>query len=142
MRGDSMTTRKQPRPRAKIIKLPVPTEDREQAQVMAWARANEAICPGLEYLHCSLNGVRLTPGQVAKAKRQGLKPGVPDLSLPCASRGWAGLYIELKRRKGGTVSKDQKRWIEHLNRQGYLARVCKGSREAIDCVKMYLGMDC
>lgn len=44
-----------------------------------------------------------------KAKREGMRKGVPDLFVP----KWK-LWIEFKRSKGGTVSPEQKEWHEYL----------------------------
>jgi hypothetical protein len=44
----------------------------------------------------------------------------------------------MKRLKGGTVSPVQKDWIAKLNAAGIDARVCKGSKEAIDFIESVL----
>jgi hypothetical protein len=74
----------------------------------------------------------------AKLKAEGLKVGVPDLCWPIARGGYHGLFIEMKRREGGVPSKEQKWWIDHLAEQGYLARVCYGSQQAIETIQKYL----
>ena len=51
---------------------------------------------------------------------------------------YAGLYIEMKRKKGGKESSEQKEWREYLISQGYKAVVCKGADEAIAAIKEYL----
>ncbi len=60
------------------------------------------------------------------------------MCLPVARNGYHGLYIELKRQKGGTVSETQKSWITALAEQGYKAVVCRGADEAIGTIKEYL----
>ena len=45
------------------------------------------------------------------------------------------IAIEMKRLKGGTVSPAQKIWIAKLNSAGIDARVCKGSKNAIDFIE-------
>lgn len=57
--------------------------------------------PELWLLNGSLNGVRLSIGQAVKAKRCGEKRGFPDIFLPVARKGFHGLAIELKKKKGG-----------------------------------------
>lgn len=44
----------------------------------------------------------------------------------------------MKRQKGGTVSPEQKAWIQALNGQGYRAEVCKGATEAWDVIREYV----
>jgi hypothetical protein len=70
---------------------------------------------------------------------QGLRPGVPDLFLACPSREWAGLWIELKRRRGGRLAPEQREWLDRLRGQGYRAEVCKGWEEAREAILAYLG---
>lgn len=53
---------------------------------------------------------------------------------------WAnhGLYIELKRQRGGRISEEQVRWINGLLKQGYAAAICKGWQEAASVITDYL----
>ena len=67
-----------------------------------------------------------------------LEAGVPDLFLACARSGRHGLYIELKRTKGGRVSQSQRDLFPLLEAQGYGVAVCHGWREAADAVEAYL----
>lgn len=72
-----------------------------------------------------------------KNKREGLRPGVPDMMIILPKKL---LFIELKRVKGGIVSEDQKDWIDKLNKIGdnIEAIVCKGCGEAIDKIEKEL----
>lgn len=115
-----------------------PTEEQEQAAVMEWAMLMEKQAPELALLYHCPNGADRHPAVAAKLKKQGVKPGVPDLFLPVA-RGMAhGLYIEMKRQKGGRVSEDQKAWMEALTQQGYVCIVARGAEEACDAIWNYL----
>ncbi|MBU0992383.1 MAG: VRR-NUC domain-containing protein, partial [Proteobacteria bacterium] len=73
-----------------------------------------------------------------KLKMEGVKKGVPDLCLPVAKKPYNGLYIEMKRRTGGNVSVDQKKWLQRLNKAGYLAVVAHGCDEAWEVLMNYL----
>ena len=68
----------------------------------------------------------------AKQKRLGVKKGVPDNFIFDVIDSYKGIAIELKRKKGGRVSKEQKEWLNKLEDRGWLTRVCKGADEAID----------
>ena len=76
----------------------------------------------------------------AKQTRMGVKSGVPDILIfnSCKEsnskhfNAYKGIAIELKRKKGGRVSKEQKEWLNKLDNRGWLTRVCKGADEAID----------
>lgn len=65
-----------------------------------------------------------------RLKAEGVKKGVPDLFLPVARGRWHGMYIEMKRTKGGTISPEQKEFIEFATQQGYRAVICKGFEAA------------
>lgn len=75
--------------------------------------------------------------RIKKLRAQGLKKGVPDICLPVPRYPYHGLYCEMKRQKGGHVSKDQRYFIEQLGLQGYAIRVCKGFREARAFLELY-----
>ena len=64
---------------------------------------------------------------------------MPDICLPVPRGKFHGLYIEMKKLKGGTVSREQKEWGAKLARQGYCWKVCHGWEEARDVLTEYLG---
>ena len=115
-----------------------PTELQEQIAVFSWANTQLDKYPLLRYMNASLNGVRLTIGQATIAKRSGLLKGYPDIFLPLRNKEYSGLFIELKRVKGGVVSPEQKDFLSFLNSQGFKAVVCRGSVEAIETIECYL----
>lgn len=116
----------------------IPTEYQEQCKIFEWCNLNISTYPQLEFIFSTLNGIRLPIGLAVKAKRNGLKKGVPDIIFPFNNKHYNGLYIELKRVKGGIVSNEQKRFLNYLNSQGYLAVICKGADEALSQIKFYL----
>jgi len=127
-----------------------PTQSEYDAQkaIFEWAERMIPKYPDLKWLNGSLNGVRLNIGQAVKAKKAGMKRGFPDINLPVTSIAvnsnygragiWCGLYIELKKEKGGSVTPEQKKWLRHLSDQGYFACVCKGKEAAIQLIIQYL----
>ena len=58
-------------------------------------------------------------------KATGVVKGVPDLFVPA----WR-LWIEMKRTKGGSLSPEQKDWIDYLQNVGYCVIVGKGADDA------------
>jgi len=116
----------------------VPTEDAEQARIFEWAFWAKGTMPELDMLYAVPNGGYRSKATAGRMKATGTKAGVPDMCLPVPRGRYHGLYIELKRQKGGTVSPAQKMWILKLSEQGYLAKVCHGADEAIDLIKAYL----
>ena len=122
------------------MKAPVPLEDSEQAALFQWAAVSEAAHPELASMYAIPNGGYRHPATAARMKATGVKPGVPDTCLPVPRNGFGALYIEMKRRSGGHVSVEQKKWIERLSAQGNKAVVCHGWEEAVDVIKHYLGI--
>ena len=117
----------------------VPTEAQEQEALFRWAAYAAGKWPQLRLLYHVPNGGSRHPAEAAHMKAQGVKPGVPDICLPVPVGRYAALYIELKRKKGGRVSDEQRGWIEALNRAGNRAVVCRGWDEAREEIVRYLG---
>lgn len=115
-----------------------PLEEIEQEHVFLWASMEERAYPELAMLYAIPNGGKRAIKTAVALKKQGVKRGVPDMCLPVSRGGYHGLYIELKRQKGGTVSDEQREWIAALNTQGYKAIVCHGAEEAIEQIRGYL----
>ena len=122
----------------KLKRPPEPSEYFQQVHIFQFAEIMQVQYPELRLLNGSLNGVRLTIGQAVKAKKAGMKAGFPDLFLPVARGGYHGLFIELKKKSGGSITKEQKVWIEDLSKQGYFAIVCKGVDMAKTILIQYL----
>ena len=116
----------------------IPLEEIEQEHVFLWASMEERAYPELAMLYAIPNGGKRAIKTAVALKKQGVKRGVPDMCLPVPRGGFNGLYIELKRVKGGTVSDEQREWIAALNTQGYKAIICYGAEEAIEQIRGYL----
>jgi hypothetical protein len=67
--------------------------------------------------------------QKLKNKRMGVRAGLPDLFIVLKNN--IPLFIELKRKKTGKVSPEQKKWLETLADANIRAFVCYGADEAI-----------
>lgn len=85
-----------------------------------------------------LGGLRNKFAYINMLKSQGYKKGFPDLIVFAKNEKHDILFLEFKREKGGTVSKDQKNWIEWLQTAGYYAKVVKGNKEAVEVLNNYL----
>lgn len=136
--------------RVAVTAPPLPTEHDEQVALFNWAALHEWHEPRLAMLFAIPNGGARHPVVAAKLKAEGVRPGVPDLFLACAGigarpdhdggTGWLahGLFVELKRTRGGTVSAEQRAWHARLRRGGYRVEVCKGWQEAASAICDYL----
>jgi len=115
-----------------------PLESEEQQLLFEWATLMSRHMPELEWLMHVPNGGLRNVVVAARLKAEGTRKGFPDIFLPCARGDRHGLMIELKRRKHGVVSPEQKAWLEHLNSAGYKAVVCRGFDEAREAIEGYL----
>lgn len=84
------------------------------------------------------NGGKRDARTAGALKMEGVRQGVPDLFFAHPSPSAYGLFIEMKRVKGGSVSPHQKKMIEALSDEGYVCRVCKGCGAALKTLTDYL----
>lgn len=107
------------RVRLRRLKEVIPSEAFECKLFVEYLR-NE----GIPFTHVPNATNSRRQGLVNKAL--GTSRGFPDyiVFVPHA------LFVEMKRRKGGTVSPEQKAWIKSLTHAGYDAKVCHGFEEA------------
>lgn len=119
-------------------RMECPEEEVEQTCLFRWAAYSLGAHPELKLLHAIPNGGKRSKSEAARMKAAGVKAGVPDMFLPVARGGSHGLYIELKRIKGGRVSAEQLAWMEELTREGYTCAVCHGWEEARKVIQTYL----
>ena len=92
-------------------KMPVPTEAQEQMTLFSWAAMQSGKYPELNLLYHVPNGGSRHKAEAGRLRAEGVKAGVPDLCLPVARGQYHGLYIELKRQRGGRTS--------DINRSGW-----------------------
>jgi hypothetical protein len=119
--------------------MPVPNESVEQTRLFQWARMESGRWPALNLLYHVPNGGSRNRLEAAHLKQQGVRAGVPDLCLPVARCGCHGLYIEMKRQRGGRVTPEQTEWMDALRAEGYAVAVCQGWIMASGVITEYLG---
>lgn len=111
-----------------------PPESEEQIKLVTWLRKRDILVAHFA------NGGRRNKFEAYRFKLLGVSAGVLDLIIPIARKGYHGLFIEMKKISGGTVSQVQKWWITELTREGYLALVANGFEEGKKIVIDYLGL--
>jgi hypothetical protein len=121
--------------------FPVPTESEEQQSLFAWAEIQAGRYPELRLLYHIPNGGKRGKAEAGRFAAEGVRSGVPDLCLPVARGLYHGLYIELKRTRGGKISDTQREWETALANQGYCAVVCRGWVEASKVLLWYLRIE-
>lgn len=112
-------------------------EHQEQVALFKWANLQSKKHPELELLLAIPNGGHRHIGVARKLKAEGVKAGVPDMFLPVKRGNYGGLWIELKKKKGGRLSENQKWWQERLTKD-YMHVVANGFEEAKDAILSYL----
>lgn len=85
----------------------------------------------------SAGGMRTSIGVAKKMKAMGYARGTPDLWIMESKSGFNGLIIELKREKGGVLSREQKYWLSELTKRNYLAVCCYGFEDAKETIDKY-----
>ncbi len=112
------------------------SEHDDQVALVRWfdlqypdLRGRLAACP---------NGGQRNVIVASKLKAEGVRPGYPDLNLLVARHGFSGLFIEMKREKGGSLTAQQADWLQWLSGQGFMAVVCKGFDAGRDTITAYL----
>lgn len=97
------------------------TEHEEQRELVSWFRKTYS---GVAIFAIPNGGAR-SASVAGRLKAEGVLPGVPDLFIP----EWR-VWIEMKRTKGGSVSKEQKELHKYLASVGYCVIVARGCEEA------------
>jgi hypothetical protein len=96
--------------------------------------------PELSLFHHIPNGGKRDIVTAVQMRDSGVRAGIPDYFLPVARGQHHGLYIELKRDRGGQTSPAQNAIIARLREQGYRVEVCKGHLAAIRVLEEYLNI--
>lgn len=122
------------------MKCATPSEYTEQVAVVNWWRGigcREYHLPQ-HLLFAIPNGGFRRPAEAVHLQKSGVVRGIPDLFFAVGWDGKHGLFVEMKRRRGGEVSDAQLDAIYHLAKYGYEAQVCYGADDAIAAIKQYL----
>ena len=107
------------------------TEEQEHVQVAFYLNHVKAL-----WFH-SPNGGSRNVIEAAKLKRMGVKSGVPDF-IVLSHGGQMAIELKREKRKGEErprVSKNQKAWLDALEKEGWRVAVCFGAHEAITQLK-------
>lgn len=111
------------------------TEHQEQVLLIKWFDLQYR---GRIVLFAIPNGGQRNLLVAKKMKAEGVRAGVPDLFLAVPNKDYAGLFIEMKKEKGGVVSEYQKIMLSRLEQAGYKCIVCKGFDHAKAEIEEYL----
>jgi hypothetical protein len=99
------------------------SEHLEQARTVMWFRQTY---PDTLIFAIPNGGLR-SKSQALKLKVEGVVPGIPDLFIP----SWR-VWVEMKKAKGGVLSKEQQLMIKYLQSVNYCVIVGHGAEDAIN----------
>jgi len=123
-----------------------PSEHEIQATIIDFRNRSRTIMPEIRWLHAIPNGskfpyfktedgTRVSP-QAMKMIKEGLTPGVVDLSWPLPRGGYHGLYFEIKNRTN-KPSPEQIQFMDYVSAQGYYVALFRDAQAAIEELKRY-----
>lgn len=114
-------------------------EHQEQSMLMDWWElAYKQYSVDESLLFAIPNGGLRNIAVALALKAEGVRRGVPDLFLAVPRGQFHGLFIEMKKEKGGVVSQAQKQMMEVLTTMGYQCAVCRGWNDAKKQIDAYL----
>ena len=105
------------------------SEHVEQREFVSWFRKNYDPVR----IFAIPNGEKRAPSVALRLKVEGVSAGVPDLYVPA----WH-LWIEFKRVKGGSLSKEQKEWRDYLLSIGDNWMLAKGFESGVSQVREFV----
>lgn len=120
-------------------------EHGEQSALFCWAADYSPIYPRIRFMFAIPNGGLRDQITAGRLRAEGVKRGVPDILLPVTNRCYAGLFIEMKRRKTGDkrkgeTSPDQDNFHVHLKSASYKVVTCYTWQEARDEILSYIAI--
>lgn len=122
-----------------------PSEHDIQVECVSWFHDNFSLYSG--YFWAVPNGGYRSKRTAAIMKQEGQQAGVLDLQLAFPSKGYHGLFIEMKKsrvgKRGKVVGKThtselQDAMIERLRKVGYMVAVCYSFEDFKKTIREYL----
>ena len=111
--------------------MTVPSEHQEQKVLVSWFRIQYP-----NYLIFSVpNGGTRNKIEAKKLKDEGALAGIPDIVICTPGKT---IFVEMKKRKGGTVSKAQKEIHSLLEDMGYDVIIGYGFSDAMEKIQCTL----
>lgn len=114
----------------------IPTEHTEQAKLVGRL---QSFYPDALVFAVPNGGLR-HKREAIRLKAEGVLPGVPDLVIAEPRSVYHGLYVEMKRRKGGRLTEDQEKVHAQLRARGYAVMVGYGVDDVWDRIERYLAL--
>lgn len=116
-----------------------PLEQQESEYFSLWLKTQN-----IAHHHGNDNMYSKSWGQKIKMKKAGFSKGFPDFTIyidenKSVTKNPILIYIEMKRKKGGVLSEEQKEWLEKLKKVNNVdAFVANGADEAIKIIQFFI----
>jgi hypothetical protein len=121
-----------------VHELPAPSETSECLTFVAWTKLVTFQGEPLFDRVVKIPNERGKSGvQTAILFSIGMRAGFPDYAIHAPAGRWHGLYLEAKRRRGGSVDPEQLAWQSKLKRWGYHCEICAGAEALIEATRCY-----
>jgi len=115
---------------------PLKSSERQEARALIqWAKLHP-VCR--DYLLHVPNGGSRNKIEAYNLKLEGTRAGVSDYFLAYPHKDKPGMWLELKRLKGGVLTAAQIEWLERMRSAGYVACVAYGWESAKTAIEAYL----
>ena len=93
---------------------------------------------GIRLMMHSPNGGYRKPSDAARFRSIGVRAVVRNILLTVDRGCYQGLWIAIKRRRGGRVSVEQARWMDAMKKRGYYCAVCYGWNSVVAVIQGYI----
>lgn len=120
-------------------KVPEYREHLDQCAVLDWCVANRSNWPELAALFAVPNGELREPRVAERLRKEGVRPGVPDLFLLVPRGQYHGLVIEQKV-KPNRPDREQRAWIAALSALGFRVVDSYSWNETVSHLQWYLAL--
>ena len=117
-----------------------PTEHQIQAAFFDIVRRQEGRYPALKLCFACPNGDLRNIVVAKRLKREGTRPGVPDVLLAVPMGGKSGLAMEFKKKKGMKRTPAQQAFESYLMMYGWRCELVYDPEQAWRIVREYLGI--
>lgn len=101
---------------------------------------NAFAIPNAQLLLSKLPSARQRIATLRYMAAEGVLKGTADIFIPYPSGKYHGMFLELKREKGGVVSKEQKEFLQNMELVGYYAVVARGFDDAKQKIESYINL--
>lgn len=121
-------------------KVKSPREDAEQRQLNSHCSVIWPELSAMMYHVINESGGMGSAQYGAALNKLGRKKGIPDWPVMVPSKGYHGLYIELKRsrKKDSAISKEQTKFLLQAESLGYKCVIAYGYKAALKSIEEYL----